>query len=1180
MRLAENVDISNELITAAREGRLVLFVCAGVSLNAPSNLPLYDGLARIIADSLGEDFDDSVAADRFLGQLASDHPLVKEQVRAITSDRLSRPNANHTAIARLAAAANAPVVSTNYDGHIETAAANESLTLGDRYSAPALPLGRDFRGMVYLHGAASRPASELVVTDEDFGRAYLTDGWARRFVQDLFENWTVLFVGYSHNDVVMTYLARGLPPSARPRFVLTHEPESERWANLRITPVAYPSDDGHAAVSVALDAWATLMTMGLLDHHTRTKELAAGSPPKVPEEADYLQDVLRTSSGARGFSAVADGYEWLRWVEGQDVFKALFRPGRCEDEASRVLASWFVEKYITVPDQSSLALGTLARLGPVVSEELQWEISRAVRVLHGAAPDEARRWTALLTAALRTHDAESGLNWFRGYGGHLTGADALPTLRRALVPRLVLQEDRPWFRTDEDDDEPLRVSAHIEWATSKEVLGELWKQVSEELDQVADDVLQIAEQALSDAYALLHAFDPDHTFDPWSFRRSAIEPHEQDRFGDEEATIVDILRDAAAIVPFTADLNSKRWLVSKHALFRRLGLHLIIESTSLNADDKSVVVRGVLLYDPDTKHEVFRLLASVAPDLNPSRRSELLEAIVGGPPLDDPVEGMDPQFRRRAIFDRLEWLRRYTHAWPELDDAIANILAVEPDMGIRPHPDLDHYMTSGTWGGVMPFTVDEFVTKVRESGAHVAVQELINLDYTESNFDQPTWEDACRLLRESTATHPAIGIDLLPEVSLTPIAKHHDLIAAILHGWGGGSVAPDLLAEQIRSLIELCQRPELARAISDVLRELSALPPGSVRGEQWEQLDEVANRVWTTNSAAFDPGNWSGSLMRGLNTWPGILAQYWLNRISARWQSAPDRWAGLTDAERTALAPMLEPSTSAGATSASILTGKLHFLFAADRAFTVARLFPLFDPLVSDFAADAWHTFLHEPRTPPDLLDAGFWELLLRSSEIADEGDEREIEFGFWRTMASIAVFSPATVVNRPELVDALARPGQSGRLSTFVHALGTVVGELDRKGKGALWTSWLAAAIEGRQSVAPGVQPLEERAAWGDLALELRTPEALVLTNAAPGPMGQHTRFHHLEVAECSAHADLLVRVATSRLLLTPHSDWHVQYELSELVRKVRPHVDQELLRDLAEVAVERGIVEAHSWV
>ena len=37
----------------------------------------------------------------------------------------------------------------------------------------------------------------------------------KKVLVDLFSNYTVLFVGYSHNDPVMKYLATGLPPSTR-----------------------------------------------------------------------------------------------------------------------------------------------------------------------------------------------------------------------------------------------------------------------------------------------------------------------------------------------------------------------------------------------------------------------------------------------------------------------------------------------------------------------------------------------------------------------------------------------------------------------------------------------------------------------------------------------------------------------------------------------------------------------------------------------------------------------------------------------------------------------------------------------------------------------------------------------------------------------------------------------------
>ena len=72
------------------------------------------------------------------------------------------------------------------------------------YNSPALPLGSDISGIIHIHGNVSDP-KYMVVTDEDFGKAYLTEGYASRFLTKLFESYTVLFVGYSYNDTILRY---------------------------------------------------------------------------------------------------------------------------------------------------------------------------------------------------------------------------------------------------------------------------------------------------------------------------------------------------------------------------------------------------------------------------------------------------------------------------------------------------------------------------------------------------------------------------------------------------------------------------------------------------------------------------------------------------------------------------------------------------------------------------------------------------------------------------------------------------------------------------------------------------------------------------------------------------------------------------------------------------------------
>ena len=72
----------------------------------------------------------------------------------MVADRLSpagsAPNPLHEAIAELAAAAPVVrIVTTNYDRHLSTALRKRGVDF-EEYIAPALPMGNNFTGLVYL----------------------------------------------------------------------------------------------------------------------------------------------------------------------------------------------------------------------------------------------------------------------------------------------------------------------------------------------------------------------------------------------------------------------------------------------------------------------------------------------------------------------------------------------------------------------------------------------------------------------------------------------------------------------------------------------------------------------------------------------------------------------------------------------------------------------------------------------------------------------------------------------------------------------------------------------------------------------------------------------------------------------------------------------------------------------
>ena len=60
----------------------------------------------------------------------------------------------------------------------------------------------------------------MVLTDKDIGRAYMDEEWALRFAHSIFQQFDVLFVGYSLEDPPLRCLSLALEGGA----------EQGRWA--------------------------------------------------------------------------------------------------------------------------------------------------------------------------------------------------------------------------------------------------------------------------------------------------------------------------------------------------------------------------------------------------------------------------------------------------------------------------------------------------------------------------------------------------------------------------------------------------------------------------------------------------------------------------------------------------------------------------------------------------------------------------------------------------------------------------------------------------------------------------------------------------------------------------------------------------------------------------------------
>ena len=777
--ITRKVDLPEGLLAAQREDRLVLFVGAGVSRNPPSSLPLFPGLAQEIARLAAEPYDKRMPTDVFLGRLDDKDDFdARGHAKRIVSSPESSFNATHEAIVRLSALGTPRIITTNYDNHLFSAATAAGIDLGDRFEAPALPLGGSFSGLAHIHGSVARPASDFVLTDRDFGHAYLTEGWAAKFLQQVFTKYAVLFIGYSHDDVVMNYLAMGLPPNAD-RFALTSDPNAERWKRLQIQPVGYPAGRTHSEVQKALVAWIDRTSMGLMDHHSKMSDIIAGGPPKSPVESDYLDSMIHTAQGARIFAELAKDSAWLEWIEPRDMFKNLFVAGSKLTDSSKALGFWFAKNFAAEVEKSDFALRTLERLGQDISEELFQALAWTTKDIWALDPIVGRRWQALLASSLGsasiTSDAFGALTYGVG-SGFL--ADSV-VLRRQLLPRLVLKRGFSW------GSEPVvRPSVELTWPFDAYLMLELWSKGSFPVDRT--DLIAAFEQAIMDAYELADAYYGGKAWDEISYRRQAIEGSDPDGHGEAIDFVIEALRDCVEQAP--SDLRAAladKWVRSGRAILRRLALHVQVASSKSVDARVNWLARSGTLHDYDCRRELHRLLEAILPSSRSRARAILLEATLTG------LESDSDERKVLSVIDLLSSYKSLAPDWREARSALARLRRSHPSL--RPSRDPWNQEPGVTiWTPSAPASAEDWLQRVRQDGPAGALNWLLEVDYSGPGPDSPDWDAALVLIRSAVAVDPTIGAPLWQSL---PTRVSDERSAAVRSSILSGLAAAELSTE-------------------------------------------------------------------------------------------------------------------------------------------------------------------------------------------------------------------------------------------------------------------------------------------------------------------------------------------------------------------------------------------------
>ena len=795
------VDIPNELVSAALNGDLIILAGAGVSRQPPVKFPLFDALVEQIKERV--DPAGSIAArvsrpkedgspeyteapEHYLGRLSDSG----KDVHLACSQVLGTKNVTtelHKNILRLFADdAYIRVITTNFDNCFETALRELNMN-PRRYVAPALPLGRSFTGVVYLHGKVDDVYSQ-VLTSADYGAAYITDSWAARFLMDAFSSHYVLLVGYSCNDTTVDYLTRALARTTNTHaYVLSYSASGgtrrDEWAGRGITPISYNDYD---ILPELFAQWADYNVLSIYERSLRIQQIAEIPGEPDDSSSEFLDAALNDANADRRLACLRQWYAYakdsakLSWAWGHGLLTCLFNDAR--DEDSTLLREWAVTTFVAQGREvlSSLLFGQDQKpFSGTTIDLLLW------RLCSDAVDDEGIVfWLPVIDQARQMNVYRFVLLFEKAESQELKLrlVKAVFRIRTTIKSHLFLH-----------DDVSLAPCIHCQDAR---MLEKCYDSIRNDLTTIGLRTLIFCLDQLEEAYAVQQRIIQTDTLDVASFMRRSIQPVDAARSRNDND--IDLLIDFAAKVAeglhqegIPLDGCAQVCLSSSNKLVYRFGLFLLRLCAKAPEHVIQFVVDNDLLKDPESKNEVFELLASSFPHLDSQFQHEFVQYVTA-----QVWDKSDPD-EAYSAFNLFCWLRRYAPDSDPLVCAIDSVLASYPHYLERDYPQFNWNSTSAHWVD-SSLGIDSFNTQTLrdlfETGTESIRLQSILWDST-AKYPLQAYEILAEMFEEGLEDEAVVFIsqNIMPRLDWRSIATERgdDVIKLLLMLLGNESLRRD-----------------------------------------------------------------------------------------------------------------------------------------------------------------------------------------------------------------------------------------------------------------------------------------------------------------------------------------------------------------------------------------------------
>lgn len=1018
-------DIPVELMNKLDDGRVVFFCGAGISMG--TGLPSFRGLVEHVyevtkeaATPLEQNALDKSQLDKALGLIEG--RLIPGQLRQGVIERLSISWTGsldiHQALLTLSRtkAGGSRLVTTNFDNRFAEAGADERLI----DAAPKLPIPKNdaWGSLVHLHGRIV-PADDgrsLVLTAADFGRAYLTERWAARFITELFREFTVIFVGYSLDDPVMGYMVDALAAErarganfGRAYAFASFQDDRERetakieWKGKNVEPILYRSANRHELLNKTLIEWARIHTDPIFSRKqialNEIKKAPAGSEdPSVRRLCWALSDAATAQELARStvvteeadypvlaaWIHLLDEAGFLSWAEGHGtgdatvavpIADAGLRSQRAPNLATvtRHLA-WWVARHAHVPQVLDWVVRKGAHPHPQFADMIRDHLARPETPI---PPTLRLLWTVVIGNQW-SDDQLWHLDQFKRAGSEGEKRQLIDDVLESVLPRLVVQPGpssylqlRRIFDKTTTPLTPLETCGHTEIALGAREISH----GAEEILKMPDVLVQRAWQLTSHLERAIDLIKQDDGFSRSSIsHRPSIADHPQNRHRPDWTQLIDWVRDSYFALkrksPGKAFALLIWWGASTHPLFQRLVLHAITEDRSLDpALAKSILLNEKKpgLWDMELNREVLRFFRLAGRRMSVHMRSEIIKAIKAGP-RPEPKKKQDREHAKYEISLRL---RKLAAGGVKLDKATKARISTLPQPEPDEAQDRDEFLT---WSGDA-----RFVSKEEQTSAELVATPITDL--------------AEKIKNEAISAEGLEGIALK-----SPLRA-----IAALRRLGKEGVWPGLYWQRLFWGINgLRHQEKLNPKIDDfLLAVLDSVPEAvfsavgsSVAGfvenvskkypiEGEERLSRIWLKAWSGISHVPEADS-KDVMTDAINHAAGKLAEAALQRL---WMRKP-----LTGQE---LPPEIEiyferiAKTPAGTLGRAILASRLFHLFGVAPKWTAANLLP-FMSWDRPEAKTLWLAYAWSPTIGPNLLAAlkeDFLEALRQYSEMDDAAE-------------------------------------------------------------------------------------------------------------------------------------------------------------------------------------------------